>query len=111
MKDFHAGFLFFNCSFLCLPKETNQRKGSQITWSDCVGLPCTARKGAGDVGKSYPYGVLRRVAYPLFAVLFGCVRWQELVPSFSDFLFERLPAAVGLGFFKKSSIQHQLLCK
>jgi hypothetical protein len=58
MKDFHAGFLFFNCSFLCrhmnlptiasLPKETNQRKGSR---SLGLRLPALLAKN-GRLGKS-----------------------------------------------------------
>ena len=52
-----------------------------ITWSDCVGLPCAARKEQATSESRTPsgefippFGVLRRVAFPLFAVLLGCVK-------------------------------------
>ena len=32
-------FIFFTCI-----KKTNQKKVQPITWSDCVELPCAARK-------------------------------------------------------------------
>jgi len=65
-------FIFFTCI-----KKTNQKKVQPITWSDSVGLPCAARKERATSESHTPRGVLRRVAFPFFAVLLGCVKWQK----------------------------------
>jgi len=39
--------ILFFCSFLCLPKETNQRKGSRSLGPPAAGLPCATQKKPG----------------------------------------------------------------
>jgi hypothetical protein len=71
--------IFFTCI-----KKTNQKKVQPITWSNSVGLPevytplrGAARKERETSESRTPCGALRRVAFPFFAVLLGCVKWQK----------------------------------
>jgi len=63
----------FNVHFLCLPKENEPKESAAyhlVPLSETA-LRCSQR--TGDIGMSH-LTVLRRVAYPIFAVLLGCVK-------------------------------------
>jgi hypothetical protein len=54
-----------------LPKETNQRKGSRSLGPPSANYPVLLAK-SGRFGKSLS---LRRIVFPFFAALRGCVKW------------------------------------
>ena len=54
----------------CLPKNEPKRAAAHLVSLWLTSLCCSQR--TGDIGMSL---TLRRVAYPLFAPLLGCVKW------------------------------------
>ena len=68
-------FIFFTCI-----KKTNQKKVQPITWSRFAGLTevYAPLRGAASkeraTSESPTRWVLRRVAYPFFTPLLGCVK-------------------------------------
>jgi hypothetical protein len=67
--------------FLCLPeRKSTKKKGQPFTWSSILrDFPeLLAKNGRRRKVAAFipPCGVLRRVAFPFFAVLRGCVKWH-----------------------------------
>jgi hypothetical protein len=65
-----------NVHFLCLPKENEPKERAARHLA--FGCPALLAK-SGRLGKSLS---LRRVVFPLFALLLGCVIWQLQKTSF-----------------------------
>jgi hypothetical protein len=66
--------------FICLKKRTKERGSRSLAASLLVRLRRTAlccSQRADSSESRPPVGVLRRIVYPHFAPLLGCVKWQK----------------------------------
>jgi len=68
----------------CLPKKESKRAADHLVLLHVTTLRCLQR--TGDVGMSHRR-VLRRVAYPIFAVLLGSVKRPSNIKIYSGFPF------------------------
>jgi len=64
---FHKFFLFIH---FCLSKNEPKKTADHLISLRLTSLRCF--QSTGDIGKSL---ALRRVAFPFFAALLGCVKW------------------------------------
>jgi len=72
------GLIFvINCSFLCLPKETNQRKGSLSLGPPSADYPALLEKVGRCETRPPQADSNSPRAYPSFSVLLGFVKWQK----------------------------------
>jgi len=59
------------CSFLCLPKETNQRKCTRVTCPAVGGMPCAPRCCRGFANSAAPQTV--QIPFSAASPVLGCV--------------------------------------
>jgi hypothetical protein len=59
------------CSFLCLPKETNQRKGTRVSCPAEGGIPCAPRCCRGFANSAAPQTV--QIPFSAASPVLGCV--------------------------------------
>ena len=82
MQEF--SYFKYKVHFLYLSKENEpaakrRKKRQPFTCSACSGIPCAAHKERTlrKVAEFIPpCGVLRRIVFPLFIALLGCVKWH-----------------------------------